>query len=240
MSPSKDGCFPDSCDYWIVSQAAANLAKQACTLGARHIQDGTLRIQFNREVAYYARGIVNDVALGNKSPEEGLQDIKNEQSSLLSQSLEVAQKGVAAIAGALQIAAGAGMCYASAGTLCVFAGGPLMAHGANNVYENGRNLWEGRSDTQGPLRKGYQKLANLMGGSAFEGDIAYGTLELGLSAYGVGRLILKPDAWRLFRYVRTDYVRGYENASKTALSFEVLSNGVTIESMYPGARDNDE
>ena len=79
-----------------------------------------------------------------------------------------------------------------------------------------------------------------MGGSAFEGDIAYGTLELGLSAYGVGRLVLKPDAWRLFRYVRTDYVRGYENASKTALSFEVLSNGVTIKSMYSDARDNDE
>ena len=240
MGPSKDSCLPNSCDYWVVSQAAANLAKQACTLGARHIQDGTLRIQFNREVSYYARGIVNDVALGNKSPEQGLQDIKNEQSNLLSQSLEIAQKGVAAIAGALQIAAGAGICYASVGTLCVFAGGPLMAHGANNVYENGRNLWEGRSDTQGPLRKGYQELANLMGGSAFEGDMAYGALDLGLSAYGLGRLVLKPDAWRLFRYVRTDYVRGYEDASKAALSFEVLSNGVTIQSMYSGASDNDE
>ena len=69
MSPSEDGCFPSSCDYLIVSQAAANLAKQACTLGARHIQDGTLRIQFNREVFCYGRGIVNEVAQGKKSPE---------------------------------------------------------------------------------------------------------------------------------------------------------------------------
>lgn len=240
MGQLKDSCKPSSCDYWAVSKAAGNLGNQACTLGARHIKDGTLRIQFNREVSYYARGIVNDVAQGKKSPEQGLKDIKNEQSSLLSQSLEVAQKGVGAIAGALQFAAGAGICYGSAGTLCLFAGAPLMAHGANNAYENGRNLWEGRSDIQGPVRKGYQEAAKMMGGGAFEGDMAYGSVDLGLSAYGVGRLVLKPDAWRLFRYVRTDYVRGYENASKAALSFEVLSDGVTINSMYLEAKDRDE
>ena len=240
MKSLSGSCTPGSCDYWMVSAAAAKLGSQASTLGVRHIRNGTLRLQFNREVAYYAKGIVDEVSRGNKTPEQGLKALNDEQNSLLSQSLEVAQRGIGAIAGAFQFAAGAGICYASVGTLCLLAGAPLMAHGANNVYENGRNLWEGRSDTQGPLRKGYQKLASLMGGSAFEGDIAYGTLELGLSAYGVGRLVLKPDAWRLFRYVRTDYVRGYENASKTALSFEVLSNGVTIESMYPGARDNDE
>lgn len=132
---------PISCDYLAVSTAAVNLTNQACTIGARHIKDGTLRIQFSREVSYYARGIVNDVIQGVKSPEQGLKDIKNEQSSLLSQSLEIAQKGVSAIAAALQFAAGAGICYGSAGTLCLFAGAPLMAHGANNAYENWRNLW---------------------------------------------------------------------------------------------------
>ena len=39
----------------------------------------------------------------------------------------------------------------------------------------------------------------MMGGGAFEGDMAYGAVDLGLSAYGVGRMVLKPDAWRLFR-----------------------------------------
>lgn len=165
------------------------------SLGARHIKDGTLRLQFNREVAYYARSIVNDVEQGKKSPEQGLNDLKNEQNSLLSQSLEVAQKGVGAIAGALQFAAGAGICYGSAGMLCLFAGAPLMA---------------------------------------------YGSVDLGLSAYGVGRLILKPDAWRLFRYVRTDYVRGYENSSKAALTFEVVSDTATVNSMYLEAKSRDK
>jgi len=151
----------------------------------------------------------------------------------------VAQKGVGAIAGALQFAAGAGICYGSAGMLCLFAGAPLMAHGANNAYENGRNLWEGRSDIQGPVRKGYQEAAKMMGGGAFEGDMAYGTVDLGLSAYGVGRLILKPDAWRLFRYVRADYVRGYENSSKAALTFEVISDTATVNSMYLEGKSRD-
>ena len=61
--------MPDSCDYWMVSAAAGKLGSQASTLGVKHIKDGTLRLQFNREVAYYAKSIVNDVSLGNKSVE---------------------------------------------------------------------------------------------------------------------------------------------------------------------------
>ena len=42
------------------------------------------------------------------------------------------RKGIGVIAGALQFATGAGICYASVGTLCLLAGIPIMAHGANN------------------------------------------------------------------------------------------------------------
>jgi hypothetical protein len=99
MGQLKEPCEDSSCDYWAVSTAAANLTQQACTLGSRHINDGTLRLQFNREVSYYARGIVNDVAQGRKSADQGLKEIKSEQSSLLSQSWEIAKKGAGAIAG---------------------------------------------------------------------------------------------------------------------------------------------
>ncbi|WP_342393925.1 hypothetical protein [Pseudomonas viridiflava] len=54
-------------DLWQVSEAAGRLAGQACTVSARHIRDGTLRLQFNRDVAYYAQGIVRDVEAGRKS-----------------------------------------------------------------------------------------------------------------------------------------------------------------------------
>lgn len=240
MKSLSDSCTPGSCDYWMVSAAAAKLGSQASTLGVRHIRNGTLRLQFNREVAYYAKGIVDEVSRGNKTPEQGLKALNDEQNSLLSQSLEVAQRGIGAIAGAFQFAAGAGICYASVGTLCLLAGAPLMAHGANNAYENGRNLLGNRSDTQGPLRKGYQEAAKLMGGGTLEGDMAYGAVDLGLSVYGVGRMVLKPDSWRLFRYVNADYIRSYKVMGTKALVFEGISDGLTGRSMYLEYKGDDE
>lgn len=240
MKPTIESCMPGSCDYWMVSAAAGKLGSQASTLGVRHIKDGALRLQFNREVAYYAKSIVDDVSQGKKSPEQGLQDIENEQRSLLNQSMEIAQKGVGAIAGAFQIAAGVGICYASAGILCVVAGAPMMTHGANNLYENSRNLLESRSDTQGPVRKLYHEGAKLLGGSAHDGNMAYGTADLGLSAYAVGRMVLKPDAWRLFRYIKTDYARSYKIMGSRALVFEGISDSVTGRSMYQEHKNNDK
>ncbi|MCF3191415.1 DUF4225 domain-containing protein [Pseudomonas bubulae] len=240
MKSLSDSCTPGSCDYWMVSAAAAKLGSQASTLGVRHIRNGTLRLQFNREVAYYAKGIVDEVSRGNKTPEQGLKALKDEQNSLLVQARDVALRGVGAIAGAFQFAAGAGICYASVGTLCLLAGAPLMAHGANNAYENVRNLLGNRSDTQGPLRKGYQEAAKLMGGGTLEGDMAYGAVDLGLSVYGVGRMVLKPDSWRLFRYVNADYIRSYKVMGTKALVFEGISDGLTGRSMYLEYKGNDE
>jgi hypothetical protein len=224
----------------MVSAAAGKLGSQASTLGVRYIKDGTLRLQFNREVANYAKSIVNDVSQDKKSPEQGLQELKNEHSSLLSQSIEIAQKGVGAIAGAFQIATGAGICYGSAGTLCLIAGAPMMAHGANNLYENGRNLLENRSNTRGPVRRIYQEGAKLLGGGELEGNMAYGIGDLGLSAYGVGRMVLKPDSWRLYRYINTDYIRSYKAAGSSALIFEAASDSVTGRSMYMEYKGSDK
>ena len=65
-------------DLWVVSQAAAYLTNQACTISARNINDGIVRLQFNREVAYYARSIVRDVEEGRKTIDQGLKEIKQE------------------------------------------------------------------------------------------------------------------------------------------------------------------
>lgn len=232
MRPIDENCNPSNCDYWLVSDAARKLGRQASTLGAKYIKDSTLRLQFNREIAYYAESIVNDVAQGRKSPKQGLNDIKEEQNSLLSQSWEVAKKGAGTIAGAMQIVTGAGICYGSAGTLCLLAGVPIMAHGANNVYENGRNLLEDRTDTEGPIRKGYQATAKAVGYGEHEGNIAYGVTDLGLSAYALSRYVLKPDAWRLYRYIKTDYVRSYKGMGASAMSSEIYTDFQTGKQIY--------
>ncbi|RMO81057.1 MULTISPECIES: DUF4225 domain-containing protein [Pseudomonas syringae group] len=227
MKPTDEN-YPD---YLLVSAAAERLGEQACILGINHIKNGTLRLQFNRDVSYYAKSIVHDVSEGKKSPEQGLKELKDEQNTLSIQAWEVAKKGVGAVAGAMQVVAGAGICYASVGTLCIVAGVPIMAHGANNVYENGRNLWEGRSDTEGPVRKGYQAAAKAVGYGAREGNLAYGSADLAMSVYGVTKLVLKPDSWRLFRYIRTDYVRAYRNTSVPVFVLDRTADAITVDGM---------
>ncbi|SDZ69250.1 DUF4225 domain-containing protein [Pseudomonas salomonii] len=219
-------------DLWVVSQAAAYLTNQACTISARNINDGIVRLQFNREVAYYARSIVREVEEGRKTVDQGLKEIKHEQESLLNQSLEVGRKGIGVIAGALQFATGAGICYASVGTLCLLAGIPIMAHGANNIYESGRNLIDEASDAVGPVRSGYRETARSLGYGEREGDLAYGGADIGLSMYGLGRLVIKPDAWRLFRYIRGDKVRAYETMGAVPLGLEAFIDYETGRQIY--------
>ena len=232
--------MPGSCDYWMVSQAAAKLGSQASTLGARHIKDGTLRLQFNREVSYYARGVVNDVSQGNKSAEQGLKELKDEQNSLLTQARDVALRGAGVISGALQFAVGAGICYASVGTLCLFAGAPMMLNGTNNIYENGRDLFENRTDTVGPVRTGYRAISGILGKGNCEADVLYGIIDLSSSAYGIGRMVLKPDSWRLFRYVKTDYIRAYRQASAHGFAFDRFMDIQNVKNMYGTCHPSNE
>ncbi|WP_249672080.1 DUF4225 domain-containing protein [Pseudomonas abieticivorans] len=131
----------------------------------------------------------------------------------------------------MQFATGAGICYASLGTLCALMGVPIMAHGANNVYENGRNLWTGKSDAQGPVRHAYHGAAGLMNRGQLEGNLAYGAIDIGMSMYGVTRLVLKPDARRLFRYIRTDYIQSYKQAKIGTLTIDSIATGITLRSM---------
>ena len=232
MNSKRKRQAPTFHDLWEVSHAAGRLTSQACTVSARHLQDGITRSMFNREVAYYARSIVNDVEQGKKTVAEGLIEIKNEQRSLLNQSVEIGEKGIGVVAGALQMATGAGICYASVGTLCLIAGVPLMAHGANNVYEGGRNLMTGQSDTVGPVRGAYQSAAFAMGNGEREANIAYGAVDIGLSAYSVVRRVLKPDAWRLFRYIDTDRIRAYNTMHPISLTTEAAADTLTLKHMH--------
>lgn len=151
---------------------------------------------------------------------------------MLDQSAEIAKKGIGVVAGALQIATGAGICYASVGSLCLIAGVPLMAHGANNLYEGGRNLVTAQSNTIGPVRAMYQSAAFAAGHGEREANMAYGTVDIGLSAYSIVRHVLKPDAWRLFRYLDADRVRAYKTMSPVSLGAEAIINGITVDQLY--------
>lgn len=219
-------------DYWIVSDAAAKLTQYASIVGSRYIADMALRGRFKREMAYYAKRVVDAVGRGEISSEEGLRVIEAERKSLFDRVSEFGAKSAGLIAGTLQVATGAVICYGSAMTLCAIAGVPMMAHGANNMYENGRNLWEERSNTEGPVRKGYQMIAKTIGGQERHGNIAYGSTDILLSIYGMWRMVLKPGAWRLFRYTDSDKIRSYKTMGAGPIIFEVGIDTLTGEQVY--------
>lgn len=204
-------------DIWEVSDAAGRLAAYGCYISAQHLKDDGTRFQFNRELAYYARRIVQDVEERRLSKDEGLLAIRSEKVSLMSRSAEIASQAAGFAGGVAQVATGGAICYASGGMLCGVVGVPLMAHGANNIYENGRNLYEGENTAVGPVKRVYQQAARSMGYEDRQGRQAYHMGDLALSGYGAMRLVLKADAWRLFRYMRADKERAYQQMSKRGL-----------------------
>jgi len=218
-------------DYWQVSHAAGRVTSYACSVSARHIRDGMLRLQFNREVAYYMRGIVRDVADGRKTSAEGLIAIQKEQQSLLSQSRTIALQSLGIVAGGFQIAGGAAMCVGSGGLACTL-GVITVAHGANNIYENGRNLVMRTSNTEGPVRKIYKSAAKVAGGSESIGNIAYNSADISLSLYGLYRKIPSPDSWRLFRYIDKDLIRTYKTTRPPVIAIDTGADAVSSYGIY--------
>lgn len=247
---------PDSWDIREVEKAAKGLTMQAVTLSHRHISNGGLKMQFVREVDRFEQCLVNDFKSGKKDKETVFQELQKEKQSLIEQGDLILKKGIGFVAGVMQLTTGAGICYASAAALC-FIGGPMMVHGTNNLYENGKYFWDGDENATGPVRKVYQHAAESLGYSKSHGDIAYYGADLALSAYGLlaktntaknaaeayqiaSKPNLNPMPWtraskakqfKLFRYSSEDYLRGYQAMSKGSLMTEVVADQYTLRAI---------
>jgi hypothetical protein len=200
---------------------ANELNQYACQVGARFIGDDVLRAQFTQEVALVGRAVVDDVRLGRSTPEQARTELRREYAQLYAEVEEFGKLAVGLTAGILQIGTGVAICKLSIGVGCVLGGGSMILHGVNNVYENGLNIYYRRKTTVGPVRKGYQKLALMVGGRESQGNVAYGLADLGLSAFNLSRMTLKSGSWRLFRYIEADKVRAYKDMGKGVIMFEV-------------------
>ena len=58
------------------------------------------------------------------------------------------------------------------------------------------------------------------------GDIAFDELNVALSGHALVKSVLKPDAWKLFRNIDSDYVPAYKAMSNTGLGTEVATGTV--------------
>jgi hypothetical protein len=79
-----------------VRHVAGELLAQAQTVGSRHLAFGSARVQFNQDIARFAKGITDDVASGRLSADVGLDALAQEQRHLLNQSRSLVRgiKGV--------------------------------------------------------------------------------------------------------------------------------------------------
>lgn len=223
-----------------VRQAAALLKGQACSFAARNISDGMSRLQFNRKVAYFTQGVIKEVEDGSSTAKSGLEKLKGQLSQLLDISADVGIKVIGIAGGTSQIISGVKTCYGSGGTLCLFFGVPLIAHGSNNTYENTRNLIENRSDVEGPLKKAYQDLFVWAGGTARQGNMAYYSVDLALSGYGLMQKVPNPEAIKLWYNFKSDFSRNITTLTKNALALEILADAATLNSLYDEWKKSDE
>lgn len=85
---------------------------------------------------------------------------------------------------------------------------------------------------KGLVSTGYENNFEALGDENSMGSLAYGGVDLLLSDYGLYIGVLRKGLWKLFYYINTDYVQGYQQASSYSLLFEVVADTVTINSAY--------
>lgn len=136
-------------------------------------------------------------------------------------------KQIGFVSGGTQVFSGVGVCAVSLGSACTAFGAQLITHGINNIYENGYWLLFRKNKT-GYTRLFYHQLANRLGYSKGVADNAYALVDIGISAYGMGRMILKKDSYRLFRHINTDYIRGWQEMGTVPLAVEITGDISTL------------
>jgi hypothetical protein len=73
------------------------------------------------------------------------------------------------------------------------------------------------------MRDGFEGSAEFLGFDRKVGLLAYQLVDLSTSYYGMFKLTLKPDAWRLYRYLAPDFMRQVTTMSRTALAIKGVS-----------------
>lgn len=216
----------DSCDIHDVTKAASDLVAVGCSIGTTHFPDGLTRLRFGSIISSYANEVIQAVDEGLISAWEGVEAIRAEYEGLSSKARFYLQNGIGVAAGVMQIKTGGSIATApGVGVLGVVPGALMVGHGANNIYEGMANIYygPGSSGTVGPIRELYRTAFD-----DYRGDMAYYSMDLILSSYGVFREVPKPEAFELFRRDPVNYERAYQQTGKLTLVFEALVDFLTI------------
>ncbi|WP_330982847.1 MULTISPECIES: DUF4225 domain-containing protein [Enterobacterales] len=213
----------------------------------RHVE---MQIQMNclswsggEEILKYKTAVLNyqrSVILNNKIYSKWVaeQKYKHERAE---EFYKLYTKIIGFLSGIGQVTAGVGICVSTGGSATV-PGAAMILQGLNNIYENGYYLAV-YEEASGPLREAYHYTANKAGYGGNQADIAYGTIDLVLSGYGMARRVSTPreKSWNLFgiKSRQTDYVRGVNDMTKPIFMLEIISDEITVLSLMPAFNEND-
>lgn len=233
-----------------VDLAIRGLMAQCNTLSVECLSDPMIQYQFRNEYVHIGKCLKSDYEEGKITKDDVVIYVKKERRSLIEQARALAQYGIGAIGGIAQVTGGYAICASTPLTtiagvaLCGTVGVSMVSHGANNIYENSANIMDYLNGEQevsnvGWVKEGYRSASKTLGYGVREADLAYSSVDLGLSIYGLVNVIKKvpyasaPDAtqFKLFRHLAADYQKGWRTMSKPALFGEAYGNYNTINGM---------
>lgn len=146
--------------------------------------------------------------------------------------LTITLKRVGFVSGSMQAIGGFGICKANIGAACRYFGVPLMIQGSENVWENGYYLLYHEDPKVVPVRYAYRQAAKFFGGEGRDGDIAFSSGDIALSLGSASTLTLKSDSWKLFHYIREDYIHNWRTLGAVGGINELAGDAVSGFSIY--------
>ncbi|OTQ12071.1 hypothetical protein B6D11_12240 [Gilliamella apicola] len=211
---------------------ARRLLQCADELCEKHLYHDDIKQAFKQDVEAFANDIVEQVDSGAMSYEQGAEKIKEEEDSLLRQSLIWVERGVSILGGLAMITTGAAMCTTGVG--CVI-GAYVGAHGVNSIQE-------GITGQDGFLKSTYQAAARELGMSESVGTLVYDLVDIGISVRGKLKLVPKKDELgtpvrKLWHYGRQDLVKHYTQMKRVALFGEIFLDAASLINIFDDVKN---
>lgn len=191
------------------------------------------------DITAFAQQIVTEVESGQKSYEQGRDELKVEEKSLEEQLTDWLVNGVSVLGGVGLAMTGVALC--STGWGCLI-GAPLVLHGTNGIEEGVRGIIAGDSNQSGFLKDAYKASARGLGFDEGVGELAYNLADLGLSVHGKLKLIPKLNEYgnpvrKLFYYGRKDLEMAYRQMSKKLLFIEMAADVYALSDIVQKANN---
>nr|WP_240901074.1 RHS repeat-associated core domain-containing protein [Thioalkalivibrio sp. XN8] len=188
--------------------AAATVGGTASTLGGGKFANGAI-------TAGFARAFNDERHIKEQSRVKRFLDFVRDEG------LDVLRRTASVVGGGGQMLLGGALCSSAVG--CA-AGAPIGLLGASNIQEG----WTGEP--------GFVRELAVATMSEQGANLVVDGANLVTSGYGLFRHVLRPDAWKLFRHIRSDYVPAYQTATGTGLSAEIGAASLGLHQSIEGAR----